>query len=302
MEKRIKREYKKASVEVERKAASYFKQFDAADKKMVSRLKHGEITRKEYNAWRQSQMMSGARWAAMRDSLARDFVDVDTIAADIINDKLIDVYALNYNYATYSVHKAINLNLSFTLYDRHTVMRLLRTREAVLPKAKMSIPKDLRWNMEKIQSAITQGVLQGDSMPEIAKRLRGVARMDQNAALRNARTLVTGAENAGRLDSYYRAKRMGIDLKKVWLASLDNVTRDSHVDLDGEEQDVDKPFSNGMDYPGGMGPPEEVYNCRCCMVAQIKGFETDFSDVSWRNTDKMGNMTYEEWKEHKRKR
>jgi hypothetical protein len=38
-------------------------------------------------------------------------------------------------------------------------------------------------------------------------------------------------------------------------------------------QDNDKPFSNGLMFPGDWrGRPEEVYNCRCTLGAEIIGF------------------------------
>ena len=93
----------------------------------------------------------------------------------------------------------------------------------------------------------------------------------------------------------------GIKTKKVWIAVVDNVTRDSHVDLDGEAQDLDKAFSNGLMFPGDPnGRPEEVYNCRCSIVNEYEGYETDWSDLENRRHDALGDMTYEEWKEEHR--
>lgn len=85
--------------------------------------------------------------------------------------------------------------------------------------------------------------------------------MDRAAATRNARTLMTRSQNAGRMEGIKRAVELNLPVAKVWIATLDHRTRDSHVDLDGEVQKWDATFSNGMDYPGASGPPEEVYNC-----------------------------------------
>ena len=50
------------------------------------------------------------------------------------------------------------------------------------------------------------------------------------------------------------------------------------------------------------GDPEAegflVYNCRCTLVGQIEGYETDIT--TYRDIDpSLGNMTYEEWKQSK---
>ncbi|MBO5788582.1 MAG: hypothetical protein J6R42_01415, partial [Clostridia bacterium] len=93
-------------------------------------------------------------------------------------------------------------------------------------------------------------------------------------AIRSARTLVTGTENKGRQDSYARAEADGIILQKEWLATNDGRTRHSHAMLDGAIVDQDKKFENGLMYPGDpSGRPEEVYNCRCTLVAQVNGFK-----------------------------
>ena len=109
---------------------------------------------------------------------------------------------------------------------------------------------------------------------------------------------VTGAKNAGRIDSYIRAQNMGIRMKQVWMATLDNRTRDSHAMMDGEKVDPGKKFSNGCRYPGDPeGAPGEIYNCRCTLVAEVEGSDAyDPSDLSAR-ANRLDGMTYEEWKD-----
>lgn len=96
--------------------------------------------------------------------------------------------------------------------------------------------------------------------------------MNRTSAIGAARTAVTGAQNAGRMDSFTAAEGMGIKLKKEWLATLDGRTRHSHAVLDGERVENDKKFSNGCMFPGDPnGPPGEVYNCRCTLIADVDG-------------------------------
>ena len=98
--------------------------------------------------------------------------------------------------------------------------------------------------------------------------------MNKTQAIRSARTIVTGAENKGRQDSYARAEADGIILAKEWISTNDSRTRHSHAVLDGETRPIDTPFSNGLMYPGDPnGKPEEVWNCRCALAAVVKGFK-----------------------------
>lgn len=299
LEKRITEEYEKAYKEVKKKADDYFEQFrkiDADKKKLVD---SGLMSKKDYLAWRQSAMLTGKRWEDMADVLAKDMVNADKIASAVIGERLPDTYALNANYGTYEIEHGLGIDTSWTMYDHSTVENLMKDDPQMIPKPRVDIPKDMRWNRQKITSAITQGVLQGDSIPEIAGRLRNVTNMDRSAALRNARTYTTAAENKGRIDSYQRAKELGIDLQKEWLATPDGRTRDSHVDLDGERVEIDATFSNGCRYPADpMGDPAEVYNCRCTLVAAVRG--RHYHDD--RFTRLPDGMTYDDWKAHKLKR
>ena len=127
-----------------------------------------------------------------------------------------------------------------------------------------------------MNSEVLQGILRGDPMDKIASRLSKVTDMNATAAIRNARTMVTGAENKGRQDSYKRAEEDGIIIKREWLAANDSRTRHWHAELDGVEVGVDEPWENEFGkimFPGDpSADPANVYNCRCSMAAKVIGF------------------------------
>lgn len=298
LERRIKKVYVQAYEETEAKLQDYLSRFATKDKIKQEQLRAGKITQDEYNYWRKGQVMIGKRWQEMVNSLAADYTNANRLAMSMVGDSLPGVYALNHDYGTFQVEKGSMVDTSYTLYDRSTVEGLIRDNPNLLPKAKVNIPKDLRWNKQHVNNAVLQGILQGESNDKIASRLQTVTSMNHTAAIRNARTMTTGAENAGRTDSYKRAAEMGIELEQEWLATLDGRTRDSHRALDGERIPLAKDkwhpakFSNGCRYPGDPeGPAWEVYNCRCTLVVAIKGI--DQSDAP-RNS-KLGGMSYEEW-------
>lgn len=298
LEKDVHKQYAQATEEMGKKVDAYFSKFKAEDEKQRAKYEQGEITKKEYTEWRQRKMLTGNRYIQMRDTLAKDLTNTDSIAMRMVGDKMIDTYALNMNYATYQIEHDTRVDTSFTLYNHDSVERLIKTNPAILPIPKPDKMLDYKWNKQHLQSALTQGILQGEAITKIAKRFQSVSGMDERAAIRNARTAMTGAQNGGRLDAMERAKERGIDVKKAWMATLDNRTRDSHVELDGQEQEIDDEFTNGLMFPGDPeGEPAEVYNCRCRMVHVYGKHPVDWSDTSLRNTDKLGDMTYEEWKE-----
>jgi SPP1 gp7 family putative phage head morphogenesis protein len=304
LEKRITKEYSQAAKEMQKKLDTYLEKFKIKDEIKRKKLKAGEITKAEYDYWRTGQIMMGERWKEMVDTLVQDLQNTDKIARSMVKEFSYDAYALNHNYGTFEVEKGSLVDTSYTLYDRSTVERLVRDNPDLLPPPGKKVSEEIRqgkaerWDRRIIDSVMTQSILQGESMPKIAKRLAtSVNDSNRKSALRNARTMVTGAENAGRVDSYKRANDMGIDLRQVWIATLDGRTRHSHRILDGERVEIGKTFSNGCRFPGDpWGPAEEVYNCRCTLIALVDGVDIDVSDLSLRNNYKLGGMSYDEWK------
>lgn len=259
---RVRREYVAAYEEAEAKLADYLRRFETKDRIHAEAVRRGEETEADYREWRRGQILVGKRWQELVDALAEDYRSADRIAASITSGYLPDAYALNHDYGTFQVEQGSMVDTSYTLYDRATVERLLREQPDLLPAVKVDGKKDLAWNRRHIVSAITQGVLQGEPIDKVARRVRSVADMDYRAAMRTARTAMTSAQNAGRMDAYRRAEGMGVHVRKQWLATLDGRTRHSHRRLDGEVVGMDEEFSNDLKYPGDPGGSgSEVYNC-----------------------------------------
>lgn len=301
LEKKIQKEYKQANDEVQQKVDDYFARFAKKDQKKKAQLKAGYITQEEYNDWRYGQVCVGERWKELKQNIAQDYVNTNQIARAMIEDRQADVYAMNHNFATYQVEHDSLMDTSYTLYNRRTVQNLIKDDPRLLPFPKTDSPTakklsermDLIWNRQKINSAITQGVLQGESIPQISKRLEKVTDMNHSAAVRNARTMMTSCENKGRQDAYDSLRDKGIDLAEKWVATLDGRTRHSHRHLHGTYKDPKTGlYENGLEYPGDpFGEPEEIYNCRCCEIAEVLGFKIDTPTTS----PKLGDMSFDEW-------
>lgn len=272
MEKRLSAIYSRAEKEIQKTSDEYFSRFAKQDEAKRKLLEQGKITEDEYKKWRKGKVMYGKRFTEMKEQCAKQLLNVNQTALAYVNGELPEVYAINYNALASSVDGVGGY--SFTLVDADTVRNLAVTDTSLLPYKKLDPAKDIPWNMKKINAETLQGILQGESMDKIAKRLRNVQEMNKTQAIRSARTIVTGAENKGRQDSYARAEADGIVLQKEWLATNDGRTRHSHAMLDGAIVDQDKKFDNGLMYPGDpSGRPEEVYNCRCTLVAKVNGFK-----------------------------
>ena len=278
MEKRLSAIYSRAEKEIQKTADEYFARFAKQDEAKRKLLEQGKITEDEYTKWRKGKVMYGKRFAEMKEQCAKQLLNVNKTAVAYINGELPEVYAINYN-ALESAVDGVG-GYSFTLVDADTVRNLAVTDTSLLPYKKIDPAKDIPWNMKKINAETLQGILQGESMDKIAKRIMNVQEMNKTQAIRSARTIVTGAENKGRQDSYARAEADGIILQKEWLSSdQPGRTRDWHLPGAFESLivDIDEPFVNEMGkimYPGDPhAQPSNTWNCRCSMVAVVKGFK-----------------------------
>ena len=307
MEKRLAKEYAQANREVTAKADDYFRRFALKDKKWRQWVEDGTKTEEQYKQWAKGQVLMGERWEELRDSLADDYVNHNRIAQSVVDGYMPQVYALNHNYATFEVEKGSRINTSYTLYSRESVERLLRDNPKLYKKPGIDLQKKIqqgivkKWDKQQIQSVMIQGIMQGESIPSLTKRLEAVTGGEHAAAIRNARTMATGVQNAGRMDAYQRANDLGIQTMKTWVATLDNRTRHWHRELDGVTIPVDEPFENEYGKIMFPGDPDadgaNVYNCRCTCISSIKGFEIDVTDTDLRYDDALGDMTYDEWLE-----
>lgn len=307
LEQRINQEYSKAIADIEDELTDYFQRFEKKDETWRRWVEEGTKTQKEYETWRTGQMAVGKRWEAQKTVIAEELAHTNEVAKAMVKGEAPQVFADNFNYATYQIEKDAHINTSFTLYNREAVTRLVKDDPDVLPpigkKVSQQIAegKAVKWNKQQLQSVMIQGILQGDSIPKLATRLATtVGDRDRKAAIRNARTMTTAAQNAGRVNAYKRAQDKGVELEQMWMAVMDNRTRHSHRWLDGEVRPVGEAFSNGCEYPADpKGDPAEIYNCRCTLRGVVKGLER--RAYKYRDTSAVDGMSYDEWRNAKAK-
>lgn len=115
---------------------------------------------------------------------------------------------------------------------------------------------------QQLKEALKEGVQAGESIPQLAERVEEVmAGRIRSSAETIARTEVIGASNGGALEA---ARQSGVVKRKVWLAALDERTRETHVAAHGQTVGLDEDFEVGGGRgpaPGQIGLPEEDINC-----------------------------------------
>lgn len=282
--------YGRSYSEMRDTANEYFDKFTERFEKEYKAYQNGAYTDDQFIAWYRTQIERGEGYNTMADKLAERMTNANVLASAYINDATPSIYSLNRDYEAYRISEAYGVD--FQLTDEMTVRRLMNFDNHIeFRTTGINRLKDYEWNREQIHNALVAGILQGKSIDKLADSYMVVMKRNRASAIRNARTSFTSAQNAGRLETYYRADAMGIDLKKEWLSAHDARVRDSHGRLDGERVDYDKAFSNKLLYPADpKGAPAEVYNCRCTMRAILP----DIND--------QPRKTFKQWqKENERK-
>lgn len=119
---------------------------------------------------------------------------------------------------------------------------------------------------ETSRNELLDGFAKGESIDELALRLRASADLTARNAVTVARTQIIEVSNAGSITT---ARVGGMQMRKEWLATPDARTRPTHKAADGQRVHLDETFVVGgrpADFPGAPGlPPEERHNCRCTL-------------------------------------
>lgn len=275
LEKTITKIFKRTEKEVVQKALDYLAEFQKQDDEMLYKFQNKIISAKQYYSWRKAKMATGKQYNKLLQAIDKELIKASDTAYKYINNDVPQIYAVNYNTIAEIIRTSdVSIGYSFNVVDKNVIAEMIERKELMLPpNKKTNISKMQKWNGKKINAEILQGILQGESIPKIAQRLQNVCGSNRAVAIRNARTMITASQNSGRIAGFRQAESDGVIMKKVWIATEDSRTRKSHLSINNEMQDNNKAFSNGLMFPGDWsGRPEEVYNCRCTLGAEIIGF------------------------------
>ena len=160
---------------------------------------------------------------------------------------------------------AINSGVDFgrELLGEQVSEQLVRQRVNALAREKAMLIVRINTTIkEQIARQLSEAIGEGETIGQMANRVRDVYNMAHARAVMIARTEMTGALNGGH---FLYAEIAGAKNKK-WLTARDELVRDSHAAIEGQVVPMEQAFGNGLMYPGAPGPPEEVINCRCSWI------------------------------------
>lgn len=157
---------------------------------------------------------------------------------------------------------------------------------------------------QDVINELARGFSSGMDYASIARQIALRAGISQKRANTLARTEGHRVENEAKSQCMHDARDRGADVLKQWDSTLDNVTRDTHRELDGQIRELDEPFviqSSGAKAmrPGGFGIAKEDVNCRCCMLQRARWA---LGEDEYKYSREQGNIiclrseVYKEWK------
>jgi len=242
------------------------------------------MTEDEYKEWRKNKLLYGMHWQRLIDRNTAELLKYNQTAIKYINGEVPQIFASGYNKVAEQIPDSPVAGFDFELINADTVNNLVHEDGIILPpKKKVDPEKDKAWNAKLINAQLLQGIMQGESIPDMAKRMMTVANSDLAGATRTARTMHTAAQNAGRQSGYNRAAQQGAVFEKTWLAANNERTRLSHSLMNGQTVAHDEKFVSPVTgvklmFPGdwnaeGGDVGGEIYNCRCTLITKFKGFK-----------------------------
>ncbi len=157
--------------------------------------------------------------------------------------------------------------------DQEQVVSAIQLETKLSENLYTRLGKDIGELQAWVSEEISRGISTGQMYADMARNIVTYGKIPMNNAMRIARTEAHRIQNRATENALFKAKDKGADIVKQWDSTLDDRTRESHVQLDGQIQELDKPFEvNGKKamYPGGFGDPSEDCNCRCCLLQRAK--------------------------------
>lgn len=305
IEQRMHAIYRAAQAEIIEQLDAHTKRQNAQTRVKLAQVKAGKLSEEEFNKWQAGQMFTGKQWKDKVTSIATTLLTANQQANSIIEGEKRAVFGENATFQSYRLEHDANLDMSFGVYDSATVTRILRDDPTLLKPREIDEEKDIEWNRRNVTHAVAQGIIQGDSIQQIAKRIaKNTASKNEAAMTRYARTAMTSAQNAGRMEVMQEASEMGIQVRKLWIATLDERTRDAHQELDGQTAEINEPFDSMLgpiDYPGDPKADDaNIWNCRCTLGYEYKEYpkanSTRRDNISG---EEIEDMTYKEWRDKK---
>lgn len=267
----------KAHKFVDKKIVEYEKEL----KKIYSKtLKELEVEMKK-----QSNKLNGGDSKTTRESLRRldslfkrmtvELNNADLKAVNLLEEELREIGNTNLEFAQDLINdkiRELGIDETYTLFNDEILKNIIEGN--VFTELAIDGFTDKSYIYRELKREFATGLLKGESIPKLAKRIKKITKSSMDRAILIARTENTRVQNESREEVFKKAEKQGITMKKQWISAGDRRVRASHQRLNGEIVNMNESFSNNCQYPGDPnGGASEVCNCRCTFVALIEGVD-----------------------------
>lgn len=255
-----------------------------------------------YENLSRSKKMDLKRMSAMLEAIDSQSQKLKTGLNGTIPDHLEKVGKMAYNELFYEYEQTRSA-IQFALLPEEELKTIIETPVAGLRLSQRindGVVSDLRKN---IKSELTRSFVHGLSYQRTAKRLSELGSSSYRRALNITRTEAGRVSAIARQRSQKEAVDLGIEFKKMWVATLDKRTRNTHQYLDGQQVGPEEYFEhNGLRtlQPHMFGIASEDCNCRCRTISRLKDDDTPLLRRDSETGEVVEYKNYKDWESSKR--
>ncbi len=237
-----------------------------------------------------SEIQKYGRLSKLVQSLIKDNKKLYDDDGKLLRETLTEVYNTSFYRTAWALESETRARLGYSAVDLKTVQLSIQN-----PFTGLTLNERLerhRTNLiYSLKEELTRGFVNGDTYPQISRRVKDLLEGDAGKAIRIVRTESTRIYNEAQYDSILHAEEQGITMTKTWISSRDDRTRESHEMLDGVTIPVDEPFvidgDEGM-FPGDFSEARNVINCRCTVEYNVVA-------INKPSHDELGDMSFDDW-------
>ena len=235
-------------------------QYDAID---------DEDERKRLKSMQQSKIYQKGYQDALKKQVSSILDNMQVEEFETVSDYLNKCYEEGFLGTMYDIHGQ-GIPVMFPI-DQEAMVRAVQLDSKISKGLYQRLGEDVDLLKRKITAHVSRGISTGMTFDQVAQQLAFHTNIGFNNAVRIARTEGHRIQVQSGMDACYKAKEKGADVVKQWDSTLDGSTRESHQKVDGEIRELDKPFSNGLMFPGDpSGGAAEVVNCRCALLQRAR--------------------------------
>lgn len=237
-----------------------------------------------------SDMQKYGRLSKLERDILDDVMRLYQDDGKVLRQTLTEVYNTSYYRTAWAVESETRARLGYSAVDAKTVQLSVQN-----PFTGLTLNERLERHRTNLiyglKEEITRGFVNGDTYPEISRRIKEQLEGDAGKAIRIVRTESTRIYNEAQFESMLHAEEQGVVMTKTWISSSDDRTRESHLELDGVTIPVDEYFNIDGDeglYPGDFSEAKNVINCRCTVAYNVEA-------INKPTHDELGDMEFNDW-------